>query len=840
MLTGIPPFQSKTQEEIYRKVKAREYDWPSIEKCPNFISQNAQDLVASMLVLAEERPEPDDIVSHDFFKQGVVPGPIPASARHTQPTFTTWSPALGGTEESFYLGRWMKMCRECGVGNKNGKEQFALVGEELHMTTYQECRLEERAGRTPIVPIPANSVYRPFPDSKNWPHAHVEEGLDLLKLGRTKDNLHGLPTSQSYPTIQNAYARQSRNVSRGTLIDTINTDAKLVLGPAEARPRPTTKSHAATLREQIRRTRSTSAEQLGQGSSIRPAMKTVEESNPIVRDALHHEDILEPATARSVRTTRSSTNQGRLPQSSSTGTLRGTAPRRVGLPKYSSSRTLKSAVSPVIEEKEATKPGAEDKIRTRAQATGTGVIVERIAELHEAMSKVSVVDSTTAAREVRSTRLRNQRPETLARPPASKATSSVAPIVTNSLARAPATNAYIAPPKSFGSVSSSSSAALMSAINTSIINIDIALGNTPGLGLHRSAKSSTALPIVLKWIDYTTKYGIGYILNDGSVGCLFSATSADSSATCSATPSTTCVVVRDGELHAKSRHLSTYSDRQQIVPINSSRPIEFIEGRGDTLRTSRVPSSIYTVPSPEEGNVVERFLIPSTLSANDPDDQRKRRMLVTWRKFANYMSDPLPSSTTYHPAPPPFTSLGQADKVAPFVRFYQRFYDTGVWYFSTSDMQFNFPDHTKIVLSPNATHADFYYLPVALARDLRSTGGLLPGNACLDERGLLSGELREMLEGKCGAEIVEANGLREKVEFIRAVLKDWGVGGGLGRYAREDQRCREWSGVKAKKTEEKDTARGCARVEKRVWVTVGATGVGGDWRVEQRSIPPSS
>lgn len=76
MLTGYPPFQSKTQEEIYKKVRNLSYVWPKDSECANHIPDEAMSLVSSCLNLAEnERPDPDDIVEHPLFNMydGCIP-----------------------------------------------------------------------------------------------------------------------------------------------------------------------------------------------------------------------------------------------------------------------------------------------------------------------------------------------------------------------------------------------------------------------------------------------------------------------------------------------------------------------------------------------------------------------------------------------------------------------------------------------------------------------------------------------------------------------------------------------------------------------------------------------
>jgi len=48
-------------------------------------------------------------------------------------------------------------------------------------------------------------------------------------------------------------------------------------------------------------------------------------------------------------------------------------------------------------------------------------------------------------------------------------------------------------------------------------------GHCFAVGLHNEAASSATVPDVwvTKWVDYSSKYGVGYILSDGSVGVYF-------------------------------------------------------------------------------------------------------------------------------------------------------------------------------------------------------------------------------------------------------------------------------------------------------------------------------
>jgi hypothetical protein len=158
MLTGKPPFQSATADEIYRRAREREYDWPKLDTSENFISQETKDLVSELLQAPEQRPDPDTIVQHPFFICGWMPQSeeMTPSLRDNHPDPNHF-PSVGsrGGRNNLYLRNLKKLCIECEVGPWN----TSCGG---YVSTYREVADEEKAGLTPKVPLPEDVVYRPF------------------------------------------------------------------------------------------------------------------------------------------------------------------------------------------------------------------------------------------------------------------------------------------------------------------------------------------------------------------------------------------------------------------------------------------------------------------------------------------------------------------------------------------------------------------------------------------------------------------------------------------------------------------------------------------------------
>jgi hypothetical protein len=158
--------------------------------------------------------------------------------------------------------------------------------------------------------------------------------------------------------------------------------------------------------------------------------------------------------------------------------------------------------------------------------------------------------------------------------------------------------------------------------------------------------------------------------------------------------------------------------------------------------------------------------------------------------------------------------------------------------------QFNFPDHTKIVLDATGTWCHFWHLPQDAAERLATTGTI--GAAALDDRAMLSYPLQTLLNfqskpsvtstraARAGTSsrrrpeiepnlqgIPAANDFRHKIEFIRDVVREWTANGGLGNSSMDRENRLRWTGFRESIASNTP--------HKHVWVTVGARW--GDQRV---------
>lgn len=160
-------------------------------------------------------------------------------------------------------------------------------------------------------------------------------------------------------------------------------------------------------------------------------------------------------------------------------------------------------------------------------------------------------------------------------------------------------------------------------------------------------------------------------------------------------------------------------------------------------------------------------------------------------------------------------------------------------------LQFNFPDHTKLVLAPGRTRSsspwiDFYHLSPSAARYFAAKGKMHPSG--FDTRAVASDEAATFLSIIGGnsmnsvedriREVLDANSFLQKISFITDVLKSWIKHGRLGgrpisnRPASGDESVPPemfWQGSQCR-------AQPGTPGLKYVWVTVGAPDGDGEYR----------
>ena len=773
MLVGQPPFQAASQNEIYRKARGVEYDWPKKDKHFNDIPKEAKDLVARLLkVDAEERPDPDQVVGHPFFSMhggDAMPMIMEQCFCREIPHYLDRKASprgdvmLKGTERlSLRI-----LAGQCGVGYLPGdNESQVAVGGDVDLSLYRECQAEEDSGNAPIVPLPKDMVYTSkFPES-HWP--------DLA----ANDSSQSTSFNSDVVMQDTDTSRSSTVTSRSSTVVAETISNRSV--PERPRRAPV-QSHAATLRAAHVSTRPQLKQVMEHASPIDGAVRTKASANASVRarrGLLSELPVRPPLNASSAGGLEAKTlaRNPRATRSKKVPVLDDGVAEPLVAPKTRRSPTNDDC----IDQAHSHSDEKRQDMAARSRARIASNVQKEMADV--------VPPTRTMSSEMTSDRAR-QRSES-----------------------ARLENALIGPDEVLECLPDSKPddvlrqlQRLHSELETSLR--DLARGKDHHHIEEFDVKSQNFIhrPVVVKWVDYTNKFGIGYILANGTVGCVFKGDE---------TSNPTCVVVAGAEDHLKKRNVTKYSEKHQMVHVRGA-PIEFIENCGlDGLKRVLVSASQYQVSVSDAG--VADKLAPG----RDIHDYEKRRKLCLWDKFGKYMTQTLGKSEEIvaDSLEGANSSRSRRSNIAgPFVKFYQRLGNVGIWGFGDGSFQFNFPDHTKLVISGDGTWLDFYHLPTQAAKALK-TGRVLEAGA-LAARSVLCYPTSVMLSGSYRGhefkELVKENELGSKTTFVRDVVGLWAKEGGLGRMGKKEGV--KWEGM-------------LEQGGKLVWVTVGAKG--GDARYE--------
>ncbi len=764
MIAGQPPFQSSSQGEIYRRARSVEYTWPEPAKYSNDIPEEAKDLVARLLkVDAEERPDPDQVIGHPFFAMhggNAIPAVMEEHFRTQTPRFLDIRARPHGDVMLKATERLAlrSLAKHCGVGHLQGdKAPQTTVGEDTDLSLYKECAAEEKAGLSPIVPVPKDMVYTSKFQSSDWP------SLPISDVGQSVPKAEDVATYDAVP---------SRSLPRNEV--EISLPDRPRRGPVQ--------SHAATLR----------AAQAGSKPRIpraQPRFLNIEEEAPRSKNAAYN----------SVRERRRLLNE--MPVRSTT--LASIAGNQQAATVNRRPRAARSKKVVVLDDIET--PDSAEAAQMLRPTTKDEIIDAVCTDSDVKRSELAARSRARIASNIQSEMVKpaNNKVDV-------KADSD--PVRPRDISDSPPPgNALIGPNEVAEELPRTKPDEVLSQLQELHRELEASLSNI-AKSRHRSSPDELDIknddikrrPVVVKWVDYTNKFGIGYILANGTVGCVFK---GDGS-----TPPT-CVVVADAETHLKKRKTPKYPEKHQMVPKRCS-PIEFIENCGDDgLKRVLVQPSHYQVKVSPEG-------LPDRLAiGTDTHDFEKRKKLCLWDKFAKYMTQTLGKSEETNLSTESDSTVSKPSRrsvAGPFVKFYQRLGNVGIWGFADGSFQFNFPDHTKLVVSDSGRWLDFYHLPLAAARALRAGQVLDPG--VLAERSVLCCPTAAMLGSGRDEEfrsLVRENELKAKVAFVRDVVGIWIQGGGLGCMGR--RKGMKWDGMMEKGG-------------KLVWVSVGARG--GDVRYE--------
>jgi len=681
MLTGYPPFQSNTQDEIYRKVKDLNYAWPTDVQFQNYIPEEAKSLVKSLLkVEAIERPEPDDVVRHDFFLMhggNGIPGSLDPSCRREKPSWLANRHPLGDAMDTKVKVLWRDICRECGVGREPGSEPYPVVGRFSTKTLYKQCVEEEFHGRTPIVPVPVDMVYISYPGPTRWPplsEGDVPEHHDIVKAEK---QARAPPASSRTQTIPSKI-QQSENKSLNNPLTTGTTLRNQPSGTSRSR-RTDHQSHAAKLRQKDQPV----VKGILKSSRPRPFPTTDSTTRP---GPTSPNNVPEAGPARGLL---SDLPVRRPPRSASSSSI---VPACIQEPP----RLTRSNTAPSELKGDFLESTGSGKRRIHASVTSNPEIVGAAPQvMNERHNHPRRTRSTTTTGEVEAgddevvvkAEAMDSHINPSLKPRSGKWVRELAVF-----SRPP--QVLIGPHEPAEDVPFTTSVSVRQALKIIFTNLGDSLdtaSSSKNCGIEVLPPRPDSMRdrlAVSKWVDYTNKFGIGYILNEGTVGCVFKSENGNPP---------TCIAVRGGESHLKKRGLDTYPEKHQIVP-KDGQPIEFFENRGDLgIKLVAVPPTEFQVEV-GKGGIAERFG-----PENDSYEYQKRKSVWLYDKFANYMTKGLGKSEDVAIKPPPKPASSGKGKpsrtsVRPFVKFYQRIGNVGVWGFGSGSFQVSHPQLRSVCI----------------------------------------------------------------------------------------------------------------------------------------------
>ncbi len=774
-----------TPNEIYRKAREVDYAWPENEACENDIPGEAKDLVARVLkVDAELRLDLDQIVGHPFFGMHGgrnIPMIMEQHCLHGKPDWLSPQRPRGDVFEGGHARwDWSIYAESCGVGHLPGNPQpFDVVGDDAKLSIYTECMYEDLSLTYPIVPMPMDMVYTPHPIPKGPPLRQSSKSSQISTSPPISTSRSSCGYAQSTTTQESISVRQAEVEN-------------------ESRRHGPIPSHAATLRAsrvRSRPSRTVIRAAPGPSSTKQQVPASSKSSSPERATINAASRALGPAPVRP--TVSAGSQRMRKAPSHTTRVTRSKKVEPVSLPPDPPNGLSKLTTDQCVDQVSSN----SDEVR-REKATRT---------------KVSV--ASAVQREMSEPLDRGKAPVQSSLPQRSRQLQKSA-IRGNVLIGSGEASEYLPntkPDEVLVKLQELHSQLTIALIDQQSSMATSRKGKSYGSAAFRNNSIETR-PVVVKWVDYTNKFGIGYTLANGTVGCVFKGDEE-----CPPT----CVVVAGAENHFKLRKIASYSEKHQIVPKHGA-PVEFIENVDhEGIKRVFVSPTEYQIKIDANGN-------PGKLSPGDNYfDLQKRRKLMLWEKFGKYMTKTLGKSDSEELDALLAGETKHLDRLTrvkhevagPFVKFYQRLGNVGIWGFDNGTFQFNFPDHTKLVISDDGTWADFYHLSVRAARILQEGGSLKAED--LAERSVFTYPLAVMLRGVYNThnfrDVVESNELMNKVTFIRDLVEIWEECGGLGRLG--EHRWMKWKGIQENGWN-------------MLWVSVGA--MGGDARWELPAHMPDS
>ena len=789
LAVGKAPFHSQTKEEIYKKLKNGEYKWPELSATTNDISSDLRDLVASLLVEEQRRPVPDRIVSHPFFKIAYIPASIPSSARERAPTWPEIALPSAEVQRRGYSDSWWHICKESGVGEYDAEGKcFPLNGGKRVRSVVHDMAKESQMGTIPTMPIAMDLVY--VSNVSSWDVKPTES-----------------QQSERRPPSRNGMARAPSHFARPAAMDKPAARDVALMPPP---PRPGSRAGTTATVSAIPAAHKAPempppdrpASRVGRTGTVRKAARTISEETAkaagtvkITADEISAQPTLKVPKTRQAPTATQALQELRQAPAASSATSRLQKSNTSSDSGYQTACTQQETQATEKPQRAGTvKRSADASLARRPKATAkkaerpTSPQVGPLATLDE-LKQVSPLKKTSrrkkAEAEVIEILSDPESDDQLAR----RALPDERPIAADlRLPPPPAMSKKLPVPKK---VSKSSDAlpgtdpeSVLERLSTLQSNLATALsGRHPSSRHAPSSDEAGNLPFVSRWVDYSRKHGIGYVLSDGTVGTIINASTTTSTWT-TAAGTTETVVISHPVTHCfignGQKWLSKVGKNFDHV---DRIPLEILEDRGEEGIVRKVYKGLGSV---KEGPLAA-------------EAERKRTLSVLWVKFGRYMCLSLDGEESQ-----PSSSSGNDGT---FVRFYQRLGSVGIWAFSNGCLQIHFPDHTKLVISADGQLVSATCISTEAAAYLSANNDLLPHH--VSSREIFADTIYSLLHegGRIRSRTVKANALPAKLGWVAEVVGQWVGNGGMGKM--DEDRGGEkiyWEGMTVKDCRKSDRA----------------------------------
>ena len=619
LAVGKAPFHASTKEEIYKKLKSGTYTWPELS-ATNHQSADLRDLVASLLVPEEQRPPPDKIVSQNFFRIAYVPPSIPSSARVEAPIWTDVSIPSADTIRRGYSDTWYTICKQSGVGEYAEGKCFPLNGGRRVKSIVYDIAREAQAGQQPTMPLLKDMVYESTVSDWNKLSSSESEVASEARAVPSK----GLK-EMSHNEV--AFMRARIADERGA------RDAALMPPPA----RPASRLNGTgTVRKAAR---TISEETAKSGESVKVASDGAPQAQATLRVAKTRQAPTAATTSLKETNSSSSSSAGRMAKSQNTMESDTEKPtRRAG-------NVLESDTEKPTRRAGTVKRSADASLARRPRAVSrkerpiSPEVPGPFATLEELKHVSPIKRSRKKAADAEVFEILSD-PESDEKP--------TAPAL--SLGPTPQLAKRLPVPRK---VSADSNAIAGTDPETVLERLSLLRDKLAAALQHRSHPSSSApgssepepLPFVTRWVDYSRKHGVGYVLSDGTVGCIINASVAKH------TP-VTHVLVRNGQ-----RWLPRVGKNFEHI---DQVPLEILEDGCEEGIVRKVYKGLGSV---KEGPLAA-------------EAERRRMLSVLWVKFGRYMCQSLDGDEV---------KVGKNE--GNFVRFYQRIGNVGIWAFADGCLQ---------------------------------------------------------------------------------------------------------------------------------------------------------